>query len=195
MEAEVPWSGAEWFAEWWAAGEVIDLGERELEILHVPGHSPESMALLDRERGQLFLGDFLYNYELYVGDLDQYLSSSEVLLQQTTGSEVLYGAHGVPTMPYARLGELHQLLQRVQRGEVRPRPSLQGLVPQRRVEADDIDLRKPYFGIQGLLVPYVAGAMAILLLSLAVGALGSWLYSVPILVAGAVLVALAYRRM
>jgi hydroxyacylglutathione hydrolase len=45
--------------EWWAAGYFIDVGGRELEVLHVPGHSPESMALLDRERGQLFLGDFL----------------------------------------------------------------------------------------------------------------------------------------
>jgi hydroxyacylglutathione hydrolase len=182
-------------AEWWAAGDVVDLGERELEILPVPGHSPESIALLDRDRGQLFLGDFLYNYELYVEDVDQYLNSCEALLQRTDGSESLYGAHGVPQMPYVRLEQLNQLLLKLQRGEVRARPSLQGLVPQRRVEDGDIDLRIPYFGIQGLLVPYLAGGVATVFLALAMGILGSWFYSIPILVGGGVLVALAYGRM
>ena len=98
-------------------------------------------------------------------------------------------------MPYARLEELNQLVQRVQLGAVRARPSLQGLVPQRRIEAGDIDLRMPLFGIQGLLVPYPTGGLGTVLLAFAVGVLGSWLYSIPILVAGAFLVALAYRRM
>jgi glyoxylase-like metal-dependent hydrolase (beta-lactamase superfamily II) len=182
-------------AEWWVAGEIIDLGARRIQVLHVPGHTPESIALLDRERGQLFLGDLLYNYELYVVDLDQYLCSTQVLLQQTNGSEQLYGAHGVPHMPYSRLETLNQLVQEVQRGDVKPRLSLQSMVPQRQVEAGEIELRIPWFGIQGLLVPFLAGGLITILLALVVGALGSWLLSLPVLVTGAVLVALAYRRM
>jgi hydroxyacylglutathione hydrolase len=181
--------------EWWAIGHEIDLGGRTLEVLHDPGHSPESMALLDRGRGQLFLGDFLYNYELYVDNLDQYLDSSEALLSETEGSETLYGAHGAPRMPYARLEQLNELLGKIQRGEVRARPSLAGLVPQRRVASGDIDLRMPCFGVKGLLAPYLFGALAVVPLSVMVGVLGSWLFSVPILVVGAVLVSLAYRRM
>jgi hydroxyacylglutathione hydrolase len=181
--------------EWWAIGDEIDLGGRELEVLYVPGHSPESMALLDRERGQLFLGDFLYNYELFIEDLDQYLDSSEALLSVTEGSETLFGAHGVPRMPYARLEQLNQLLGKVQRGKVRARPSLAGLVPQRRVASGDIDLRVPCFGVKGLLAPYLFGALAVVLLAAVAGVLGSWLFSVLILVVGAVLVSLAYRRM
>jgi len=182
-------------AEWWAVGDVIDLGGRELEVHHVPGHSPESMALLDRERGQLFLGDYLYNYELYVDDLDQYLDSSEALLSATEGSETLFGAHGVPRMPYARLEQLNKLLRQVQRGEVKTRPSLRGLVPQQWVLSGDIDLRMPWFGVKGLLAPFLFGALVTVLLAMVVGIVGSWLYSIPVLAGGAVLVYLAHRRM
>jgi hydroxyacylglutathione hydrolase len=181
--------------EWWAAGDVIDLGGRELEVLHVPGHSSESMALLDRERGQLFLGDFLYNYELYVEDLDQYVDSSAALLSVTEGSETLFGAHGAPRMPYAHLEQLNELLGKIQRGEVKARPSISGLVPQGRIVSSDIDLRMPCFGVKGLLAPYLLGALAVVLLAVVVGVLGSWLLSIPVFAGGAVLVYLAYRRM
>lgn len=38
-------------------GDVIDLGNRELEAIALPGHTPGSMALLDRASGMLFSGD------------------------------------------------------------------------------------------------------------------------------------------
>lgn len=41
-------------------GDVIDLGDRTLEILHVPGHTPGSIALWEEATGLLFTGDMLY---------------------------------------------------------------------------------------------------------------------------------------
>lgn len=41
-------------------GEVIDLGNRRLEVLHVPGHTPGSIALWEAQTGTLFSGDTLY---------------------------------------------------------------------------------------------------------------------------------------
>lgn len=38
-------------------GDIIDLGGRELEAIALPGHTPGSMALLDRSSGMLFSGD------------------------------------------------------------------------------------------------------------------------------------------
>ena len=38
-------------------GDVIDLGGRELEIIHLPGHTPGSIAVLDRNSRALFSGD------------------------------------------------------------------------------------------------------------------------------------------
>lgn len=39
--------------------ERIDLGNRALTVLHTPGHSPDSLCLLDEEHGLLFAGDTL----------------------------------------------------------------------------------------------------------------------------------------
>jgi glyoxylase-like metal-dependent hydrolase (beta-lactamase superfamily II) len=42
-------------------GEQVDLGDRRLAVLHLPGHSPGSMALLDEATGTLFAGDAVYD--------------------------------------------------------------------------------------------------------------------------------------
>ena len=39
------------------AGDVIDLGDRALEIVHLPGHTPGSITLLDRKNRCLIGGD------------------------------------------------------------------------------------------------------------------------------------------
>ena len=41
-------------------GAAIDLGDRRLEVLHVPGHTPGSIAMWEEDRGLLFTGDTLY---------------------------------------------------------------------------------------------------------------------------------------
>jgi glyoxylase-like metal-dependent hydrolase (beta-lactamase superfamily II) len=64
-------------------GDVIDLGDRAFEVLHVPGHSPGSIALWEEASGILFSGDTVYDGPLIddfhhsvVGD---YLASMERL--------------------------------------------------------------------------------------------------------------------
>jgi hypothetical protein len=42
------------------AGDVIDLGDRVFEVLHVPGHSPGSIALWEAASGVLLSGDAVY---------------------------------------------------------------------------------------------------------------------------------------
>lgn len=41
-------------------GDEIDLGDRRLEVLHVPGHTPGSIALWEAGTGSLFSGDTAY---------------------------------------------------------------------------------------------------------------------------------------
>lgn len=43
-----------------ADGDVIDLGDRRLEVLHVPGHTPGSIALWEAGTRLLFSGDTAY---------------------------------------------------------------------------------------------------------------------------------------
>ncbi len=42
-------------------GDIVDLGDRHFEVLHVPGHSPGSIALWDPQRGLLLSGDAIYD--------------------------------------------------------------------------------------------------------------------------------------
>jgi glyoxylase-like metal-dependent hydrolase (beta-lactamase superfamily II) len=41
-------------------GEVLDLGDRRFEVLHVPGHTPGSIAIWEADSGLLFSGDTAY---------------------------------------------------------------------------------------------------------------------------------------
>jgi hydroxyacylglutathione hydrolase len=38
-------------------GQVFDLGGKEIEVAHMPGHTPGSIVLLDREAGDCYTGD------------------------------------------------------------------------------------------------------------------------------------------
>ena len=44
-----------------ADGDVIDLGDRQFEVLHLPGHSPGGIALWESATGTLFSGDVVYD--------------------------------------------------------------------------------------------------------------------------------------
>jgi glyoxylase-like metal-dependent hydrolase (beta-lactamase superfamily II) len=43
------------------AGDIIDLGDRHFEVLHLPGHTPGSIGLWEETTGTLFSGDAVYD--------------------------------------------------------------------------------------------------------------------------------------
>lgn len=98
------WEGMGWTpvkpAQWLIIGSEIDLGGRRLEILHTPGHSPDSISLLDAANGLLFAADFVYPGKLYAqianSDLKSYLDSAEALLPQVSEGTTILSAHGKP---------------------------------------------------------------------------------------------------
>jgi len=53
-------------------GDIIDLGDRHFEVLHLPGHSPGSIGLWEQSSGTLFSGDSIYDGPL----LDEFPGSS-----------------------------------------------------------------------------------------------------------------------
>jgi glyoxylase-like metal-dependent hydrolase (beta-lactamase superfamily II) len=76
-------------------GDLIDLGDRHFEIIHVPGHSPGSIALWENASGILFSGDAVYDGPLiddaYHSDINAYIASMERLL--TLPVEIVHGGH------------------------------------------------------------------------------------------------------
>ena len=65
-------------------GYKIDLGERILEVLSTPGHTPDAISVLDRELGLLWVGDIYYDGPIWLfapeSDFDAYYQSVELLI-------------------------------------------------------------------------------------------------------------------
>lgn len=60
-------------------GDVLDLGDRVLQVLHTPGHSPGGISLWEARTETLFSGDIIYDGPLiedaYHSDLEDYARS------------------------------------------------------------------------------------------------------------------------
>lgn len=46
-------------------GDLINLGNRIIKVIHTPGHSPGHICLFEEEKGYLFSGDLIYKGTLY----------------------------------------------------------------------------------------------------------------------------------
>jgi len=65
-------------------GDVVDLGDRRFTVLHLPGHSPGGIGLLDEADGTFISGDAVYDGPLIDdrpgGSVPDYLATMERLL-------------------------------------------------------------------------------------------------------------------
>ena len=88
-------------------GDLIDLGNRHFEVLHLPGHSPGSIGLLEPQAATLFSGDAIYDGllidDLPDSDVGDYLATMRRLKQLDL--QVVHGGHE-PSFDGARLIEL-----------------------------------------------------------------------------------------
>ncbi|MGC1468635.1 MAG: MBL fold metallo-hydrolase [Sphingorhabdus sp.] len=88
-------------------GDVVDLGDRKFEVLHLPGHSPGSIALWDAASGTLFSGDAIYDGALLDqipgSDIPAYILSMERLRDLPV--RVVHAGHD-PSFGRDRLVEL-----------------------------------------------------------------------------------------
>jgi len=83
--------------QWIAPGGIIDLGGRQLTLLHTPGHTPNSVSLYDAAHRQLFTGDFIYPTTLYAflpgASLSAYRATARRLLSMLPADTRLWTAH------------------------------------------------------------------------------------------------------
>jgi hydroxyacylglutathione hydrolase len=75
-------------ANWPDAIGSVDLGDRVIDAIPIPGHSTASIALYDRKTAILFSGDSLYPGRLYVHNFPEFVASITRLVQFTSGKPV-----------------------------------------------------------------------------------------------------------
>ena len=92
-----------------AEGEVIELGDRHFEVLHLPGHSPGSIGLWEERTGIFFSGDAIYDGELidncYHSNLDDYIRTMRRVRELPV--TIVHGGH-FASFGRERLRELAQ---------------------------------------------------------------------------------------
>ena len=76
-------------------GDIIDLGNRSFEVLHLPGHTPGSIGLWEAATGILFSGDAIYDGPLLANlpdaNIDDYVDTMERLTNLPVS--VVHGGH------------------------------------------------------------------------------------------------------
>jgi glyoxylase-like metal-dependent hydrolase (beta-lactamase superfamily II) len=111
-------------SEWVRDGQRLDLGNRELEIIFTPGHTPDSLCLFDRAHGLLFTGDTFYRGPIYLltpeTDFKMYAKSAARLAALRPAVKLLLPAHNVPVADPGYLEKLALAVQQVQSGNLKP---------------------------------------------------------------------------
>lgn len=88
--------------EYLTDGDIIKIGDGELEVICVPGHSPGSVALYDKKDNFLIAGDALFKGSIGRTDLpggshSQLISSIKEKLLTLPDNTVVYPGHGPAT--------------------------------------------------------------------------------------------------
>ncbi len=82
-------------SKWPEANGSVDLGDRVMDVVPLPGHEKAALAFYDRRTGVLLTGDSLYPGRLYVFDLPEFAASIQRLVNFTEGKIVTFvlGCH------------------------------------------------------------------------------------------------------
>jgi glyoxylase-like metal-dependent hydrolase (beta-lactamase superfamily II) len=76
-------------------GDVVDQGDRVFQVLHLPGHSPGSIALYEVKSKTLFSGDAIYDGELFdtVYHSDKMIYRESLQRLRELDVETVHGGH------------------------------------------------------------------------------------------------------
>jgi glyoxylase-like metal-dependent hydrolase (beta-lactamase superfamily II) len=108
----------------------VNLGDRTLEVISTPGHTPDAISLLDRENGLLFTGDTYYPAPIWLyrpeTNLDAYVASVKHLAALLPEVKLVLGAHNIPVAQPSVLPELVAAIEAVRSGQGTVKPQGKG---------------------------------------------------------------------
>lgn len=88
--------------QWLEEGEVVEVGNIRLKVLHIPGHTPGHVALFDDLSKQIIVGDILFNGAIGRSDFPrgnhaQLISGIKQKLLSLPEETVVFPGHGPTT--------------------------------------------------------------------------------------------------
>jgi glyoxylase-like metal-dependent hydrolase (beta-lactamase superfamily II) len=99
----------------------VNLGGRTVEIIATPGHTPDSICLLDRDNELLFTGDTYYPGTIWLyrpeTDLDAYVASVKKIAALAPDLKLVLGAHNIPVAQPSVLPRLVAAIEAVRAGQ------------------------------------------------------------------------------
>ncbi len=107
-----------------AEGDRIDLGQRGLEIIHLPGHTPGSIGVLDTKYRVLISGDPIQSHgRIFMfgahRDMERYILSLEHLTEYEDRFDEIWPSHADLPVGKDAVGKLHDGALSVLKGSVR----------------------------------------------------------------------------
>jgi len=106
---------------WLRDGDTVDLGSRKLEIIHTPGHSPDSICVLDRESRIFWTGDSFYPAPIYVysptTSLDQFIDSFAKMVKLMPLYDRVMPSHNEPAIEKHLIKECYDAAVKIREGK------------------------------------------------------------------------------
>jgi len=135
----------------------IDLGGRKISVIHTPGHSPDSIVLLDETTGSLFTGDTYYPGPLYAhykgnfygeSNISDYVNSM-AKLAALKNVKTVHPGHNIPMVEFTAIKNAAQALQYLYSGKATNRKILTDLtiasLPSRGQKVDGYIVPSPLY--------------------------------------------------
>ncbi|MBL4602391.1 MAG: MBL fold metallo-hydrolase [Emcibacteraceae bacterium] len=93
-------------------GDIIDLGNREIQVVYIPGHSPDSVILIDQENRMMMTGDSFYPAPIYVysdsASFQDFFMSAQIMFGYRNDVDYLLPGHNETMQPVSYLNELRK---------------------------------------------------------------------------------------
>jgi glyoxylase-like metal-dependent hydrolase (beta-lactamase superfamily II) len=118
---------------WLRDGEELDLGGRLITVLSTPGHTPDSVTLIDRDNRMLFTGDLVNRIvtlcDVPGSDVRETASSLERLLHAVPEGSFAHEAHAEAPITWDELTLLAHGAQQISEGHAPRKPMCLGGLP------------------------------------------------------------------
>ena len=107
-------------------GDIIDTGTYSFEVIHIPGHTPGSIALLEREKRFLIGGDSIQIGSIFMfgngRNFHAYRASMKKLHGRINEFDIVYASHNVLSMDANTIYTLYEAAGKVIEHKILGRP-------------------------------------------------------------------------